>query len=476
MASPRKPYHERSNRSRFLKRIKRQIRKLKRRSGWFRYYFAVIHKANSKGQKLKKSELPVLEKYIYRRSPQPSRPKFSDNIIFLAQNKDAFSKKSIDVPKDGTFKIPNPFSLTENYDESFLFLKQLFYCLYTDKIENIVLDYGNCERIDVDASVCMDVMLHEFIVYYESCRRRGLKNKLKSIVPIKFDKEPVKKILFSIGAFKNIKGIEIKYPDIIPFNLLIGDNFSAQKGRDKELEVTKLVDYIIKCLDRMNHNLTWEAENDLSKVVGEVIVNAAEHSGRKYRYAIGYFQESKNEGQHLGVFNLTIFDFGNTIYQTFKKPEVAEREVTKRMQELSQKYTKKKLFKDKEFEEETLWTLYSLQEGVTSVLNAKRGNGSIHFIESFFRLKGDMAHDNSSFLTIMSGNTRITFDGKYQICEKQRGKEGHIYKMMTFNDSGDIEEQPDKKYVTFAENFFPGTMIVAKICINFKNLQVENAE
>jgi len=36
---------------------------------------------------------------------------------------------------------------------------------------------------------------------------------------------------------------------------------------------------------------------------------------------------------------------------------------------------------------------------------------------------------------------------------------------MTFNENGDIENIPDKKFVTFAENYFPGTIITAKISI-----------
>ena len=141
------------------------------------------------------------------------------------------------------------------------------------------------------------------------------------------------------------------------------------------------------------------------------------------------------------------------------------------MKELSEKYTTSGWIKAKEFEEETLWTLYALQEGVTSVPDKKRGNGSINFIESFFSLKGDMEDDHSSFLTIISGNTRITFDGKYQIVEKQRGTEGKTFKMMTFNESGNIEDKPDSKYVTFAGQFFPGTLITAKISINFNNIE-----
>ena len=34
---------------------------------------------------------------------------------------------------------------------------------------------------------------------------------------------------------------------------------------------------------------------------------------------------------------------------------------------------------------------------------------------------------------------------------------------MTFNESGNIEEKPDKDYVKYSEEYFPGTIISAKI-------------
>ena len=82
-----------------------------------------------------------------------------------------------------------------------------------------------------------------------------------------------------------------------------------------------------------------------------------------------------------------------------------------------------------------------------------------------------MQNDHLSFLTILSGNTRITFDGKYEIVEKQRGADLKPFKMITFNESGEIEEKPDSDCVSFTNNFFPGTLITARICINFNNIE-----
>lgn len=465
-----KAYFVRTHLLRFNKASRRKKSKKEKRSGFFRYFFAVIQ--NAKKRSKKPDRLPVYQVYSDRYDYEVKRsPIFSDNIQYIASIPEAFDTTAKILPSDGRFMIPHPFSLTINYDESLKFIYSLFYALYNDLFETIILDYSACEQIDIDASMCMDILVDEFIDYYNKCTKRKMKTRLKQILPQNYQKESVGRILFSIGTSKNVGRKEVKRDDIIPFHLLKGDNFASDSGEKREKELTKMVDYIVERCREMNRTLTWQAEHKLSKVIGEVLVNAAEHSGRRFRYAIGYFEKKKNGGTDLGIFNFAILSFGKTIYTNFKQRESEGWHVIRTMKKLSEKYTSKKWFTTREFEEETLWTLYALQEGVTSVPDKKRGNGSIQLIESFFSLKGDMNDDHSSFLTIMSGNTRIIFDGKYQIVEKQRGMEEKPFKMMTFNESGDIEDKPDPKCVTFANNFFPGTLITAKICINFNNIE-----
>jgi hypothetical protein len=87
------------------------------------------------------------------------------------------------------------------------------------------------------------------------------------------------------------------------------------------------------------------------------------------------------------------------------------------------------------------------------------------FIESFFNLKGTNENaDDISRMAIISGNTNIIFDGKYNIQNKIKGKDK--FKVMTFNNSNNIEDKPDNKYVRSVENYFPGTIISARILIN----------
>ena len=449
----------------FLKSNRRRKKVKRRVSGFQRYKLQVSILAKKEGRKpIKRFKNPF--RHFNRLPPRPELP---PNIKFLAKFPNLFSEEKFKGIDNGRLYVPKCFSLLENYEESFDFLKHLFLVLYEERAENVVLDYVHCNRIDVDASICMDLMLAEYSHYLNACTRLGHRVKPYTVRPENFNKPDIVKVLFSIGAYANLRGFKIKYDDIEELSVLVGSHDDPLRYEKCEVHTTNIVEYIKRCLARLNRELNWEAEDSLYKVLGEIMANAEEHSSMPQRFAIGFFQETHNQDEHFGIVNFSIFNLGDTIYDKFKSPDCPNLNVKTRMTELSSKYTNRGWFKKAKFEEETLWTLYALQDGVTS-MPKKRGNGSIQYIENFFKLKGDMVHDNISKLVIISGNTRIMFDGKYEILEKEHLNEKRKYKSITFNNTGNIGDQPDDNFVTFAPNFFPGTIISARILIKSNNI------
>jgi hypothetical protein len=402
-----------------------------------------------------------LYKYL-QKSRLKQKPEYSELIKYFVENKLVFGRNTM-VFENSIFQIPEIFSIIENYTETTFFLRKLFNALYNQTFEEIFIDYQYCKEIDVCGSMCMDIILADFINYYNHSSRNGHTIKVRSIKPINYQRYEIEKILFSIGAYKNLKGFNITFDNIIPFPIKIGNKTNPKLSEKREVDITQTVDYIISCLSKLNKRLTDSAETNFYKVIGEVIQNAEEHSNTKTRYLIGHFEENINGSEDYGVFNLAILNFGNTFYETFKNAENPNKEVIEQMNALSKKFTTNGLFRRKKFEEETLWTLYALQDGVTRIRDWKRGNGAIRFIESFINLKGDIQTDNISKMVITSGHTRIIFDGKYKIVKQKRGIEEKEFKMMTFNESGNIEQLPDDKYVIYEENYFRGTIISVKL-------------
>ena len=94
---------------------------------------------------------------------------------------------------------------------------------------------------------------------------------------------------------------------------------------------------------------------------------------------------------------------------------------------------------------------------------SQRGNGSLRFIESFFNLKNVDGEDEVSKMVLQSGHSNIVFDGTYGTAERMVNN--HKYRVMTFNESNDIEEAPDTKFVRHTDFYFPGTFIYANIIL-----------
>ena len=416
------------------------------------------------------------------------------NLLYIIKNQEgglninALSKEKIfkqakPIILNKVLYIPEWFSIIDKPRESFEFLKLSVLTLLFGKYETVYFSYKYCRKLDIGAQVVLDIIKKESIFFINKCRStKGLVGKVRAakfvgIADVGYATIDIQKILASVGSLAVHANVKLEFPDIIPYKLCIhnrDEKFNRVKAiKQKEIDTTKLADYVIDSLSRLNKTLSGEKIDDLCTIIGEILINAEEHSTTHHRFSIGYFQESLTNGKHIGVFRLVILNFGKTIYEKFASTSTPNLPIVARMKKLSEKYTKDKLFFGKEFEEENLWTLYALQEGVTSIPDKNRGNGSIQFIDSFFSIKGeDDMFGEKSRMTILSGNTQIVFDGTYRIEEKT--SDGQKFKVMTFNDSGNIEDAPDKKYVKYVENYFPGTLISAKIFLNEDDF-VENA-
>ena len=372
----------------------------------------------------------------------------------------------------GVIMIPSVFSLCDNAEGTIIALKKVIYAFFIDIPQHIVFDYLNCTRIDIEAQALMDVILIEYKTFLNKCSslttQRAIYELPASFGGRNMKDESLRKMMFSIGSPANL-GIKKKdFPDIIKYPMCshqaLTENDKKELKARKELDTSLAIDYVIECLKKMGKKLTPKKRSDLCTVIGEILINAEEHSTLHHRFSMGYFHEVNEGGKHTGLFHLVILNFGATIYEKFSENTDCPEETVNKMRALSEKYTSRSLFRSGEFEEETLWTLYALQQGVTSVPDMQRGSGTIQFIRSFFNIKGSPDVDNVSRMMILSGKTEILFDGTYGVQEKIEGN--NKFNVMTFNESGNIEDRPDQRFVKTTDTYFPGTIIVAKILLN----------
>lgn len=376
--------------------------------------------------------------------------------------------------------VPKCFSIIDNAKESYDFLSSLISAFLFQTCNHIQLDYKICEKVDLATQVFLDSILLDIDKFIILCKRANIYNKyvrLSSFGGFNIENKDVIRLLYSVGSPAELTKRRVKFKDVHPYRLkrFDEDNLSSKSAlAQKEIDTTTLLDYVNSCLLRVGKTLKRETSMDLGCVIGETLINAEEHSSLKYRYLIGYFEECTQEGKHFGLLNLVIMNFGQTIYEKFKEPiegSPVNKECLDKMQHLSDQFKSRSIFKKDRFTEETLWTLYSLQGGVSCIPRdiCHRGNGTIQFINSFFKLKGNDNVDDISRMLLLSGNTRIDFDGTYKLVENTEDG-GYPGGIISFNESGKLTEAPDEKYVRAVDDYFPGTIIFAKLLINDDDL------
>ena len=407
------------------------------------------------------------------------------NLSYMMTNeKCLFYSKKIKrgkVQHQYILEVPREFSIITNPDESYSFLQKMIAAFVYQTCNTLWIDYKHCIKTDLLTQVFLDAILLDIDRYHQLCKKANLYKYINwgAVGGKNYNDEKICRMVNSVGSPTVLINRKVSYKEIVPFRLhcFDGINVSSQTRLvQKEIDTTNVIEYVNKCLERVNKTLNSKALREMGYVVGETLINAEEHSSLNYRYMIGYFEECNDDSKHYGVFNLVIMNFGQSIYEKFKYPidEVKlNTECLSRMQELSDAFTKKRWFRTAEFTEETLWTLYSLQQGVTSVPNQERGNGTIQFIESFFKLKGNKDVDDVSRMYILSGNSIIEFDGTYRLSDL-KDDNGVPRGIISFNSSGSLLDKPDTRYVRSVNQYFPGTAIFIRILLNEDDIRNEN--
>lgn len=431
---------------------------------------AIVVKREGSRYDFIESHIPANLKYLL----------FSDNSPWSLSKlrKDPESKSD-----GGVIFIPEKFSICEAPKETVHVLKQVISALFIEEGQRYVwFDYSKCNYIGIETQAFMDVILLEYTKFLRKCIHLSRYIKLVLTFPEHFggrnilDKN-LQKLMFSVGSPANLGIREADFEDVLRLPMrshcALTSKDKANSAIQKEIDTTEIVDHVLASLNKMNKTLTPIKLKDLSTVVGEILINAEEHSTLRHRFSMAYFQEYNEKGKHYGMIRFVILNIGKTIYDNFSNNTSCPLAIVEKMKTLSAQYTRKRLFRPNEFDEETLWTLYALQQGVTSVPGKRRGSGTIQFIRSFFNIKGSLDSDSVSKMYILSGNTEIIFDGKYGITERIDGN--NRFQMMTFNDSGLIDDAPDSQYVKRSSFYFPGTIITANILLNDDDVQEINS-
>lgn len=386
------------------------------------------------------------------------------NRVFYFLREKEFGKEKAIGNKMGykkILKVPAIFSISEKPDETIAFLQKLYYYGSRSDIKEIHIDHSECYCLEIAASTIMDVIVLAIKEYHKKIKKNI---QFSGTIP---SEGKVKDVFMASGLAAHMDlsidaGIPMDWHNIKRFKLISGYHHS----QISDITATKLAEYIIECMNTQGYTLNGKGKNLLGILFGEVLDNCEIHGGEQTTwFALGHYQQN-NRAERYGEVQLVIFDFGNTIYEQLKEKTTSLR--TKEKLEFLSSVHKK--FYNKNWTEEMLYTLFSLQEGISRLKddkvegNRRRGTGTVRLINNF-QLIGQTTENKTPLMSITSGHTHICFDGTYKLKsqaveDKEIGLEER--KIIAFNEENDIFQPPDNRYVKRINTFFPGTVISLK--------------
>lgn len=385
------------------------------------------------------------KKITHKNNVEPKLNENKEDLIAFLISKKFYNKFYKNNNDECNIIIPDDFRISTNPDPVIKCLKNMFMGIISKRIKRIHFDHTKCQSIDLSASALMDSIVLSALSsdnnLIKNCKGKYFKD---NEVGQFLDRSGLTKHLCYLDKdftlennYENIDKNYIGY-DLKPCNY----NLEADKI------TTEITKYYNKCLKTQGLELNEKGENFFFKIIGEIIANCNDHGNKKIDwYVQGHYCITKN---NIGKFYLTIFNFGDSIYELLKKETTDE--TLKRLNNITTLHNENF---DNNWNEEMLWTLYALQDGVSRLRDSSsstqysRGTGTITFIDAFYSL-GKNNSGKEPIMSITSGNTHIIFNSNYTISEDG---------IIAFNKENDLNIIPDFNNVKKIKNYFPGTII-----------------
>jgi hypothetical protein len=200
-------------------------------------------------------------------------------------------------------------------------------------------------------------------------------------------------------------------------------------------------------------------------LIGEILDNAKRHSdpSEDGTWAIAGFMEARKRDDgtttsyvcHLGIINP-----GDTIFETLQRAPDA---LKKRIEQFATKHSPKLLSK-KRFDRETLWTLCSLQDGISraSSQNTPNGFGMMELVDIVGALGRTSRPSEQPKMTIISGRACLMIRPPYNKSKKT----GQGHRVLALNAANDLTYAPDEDYAFNLPYRFPGTIVAMRFCLD----------
>ena len=369
----------------------------------------------------------------------------------------------------GHLHFPEVLSLIDNPEQTLRTLEDLARMMLNPRCSRVRIDQSDSAQIDHGAASIVNKMA------MSASRSHGLS--FEGRLPRDTD---LAEIVVATGLPRAL-GVPVhaRFDRFLRFDLTSGRKAEPDpyQSTDFERVSEEFGAYIDRCLRKYDCQLTIEGMAHLVCLLTEVIENVERHSGQEKWWIGGYLRQSSDDAS--GECYVCIFNLGRTIHQSLSSlpPDSLLRSD---IESLIDSHRSKGMFGSSAWTEETLWTLYALQEGVScrnvgATTLGTNGVGTVEMME-FFELLGGSDGSRPSKMCILSGATHIVLDGTYRMAHKTT-PDGQLRRVIAFNDENDLHRKPDKSCVRSLSKAFPGTAISIRFSLDrayLKKLVTQN--
>lgn len=365
----------------------------------------------------------------------------------------------------GRILVPRKLSLVDNFDTTITFLKEYLSSLYLYPY-NIILDFSRCKKLELAPLFLIKIFWKEFDEYKDKFDRINYSILPKAFKLVRSGDRDVNRLLYAYGFLKTKDDNGDDDYIFLPMHLRYGNKSRSSFKENVKGRVCKDVrDFLNESLNGVGYKLNKRAENTLDKLISEILNNAEDHSEISRWYVDGVsFQDKKHIGE-LVELNLSIVNFGYSIFEGIEETKTENFKVYKRLEDYFRQHQSQfKPLLGHSFSREELFTLYALQEGESRLKyeDTSRGNGTMNFLDAFINL-GAFGDENPKFkpeLNILTGGVSLFCDNIY----KPYLKDGKRF--LSLNKEKNFDLLPDANYLKSLKGYFPGTIFQIKIFLS----------
>jgi hypothetical protein len=277
------------------------------------------------------------------------------------------------------------------------------------------------------------------------------------------------KVLEEIGFVEHFKmtsnAPKLDAVDVFPIKLITCRQSGATSYKDLEAPHARVADEFTKgmevWLSKAGFEFTEEGLASILAMISEILNNAILHGADEIggeAWVSGFMVPYEwPNGQRVFACHISVINLGKSIFSSM---QTCPERIRDRIERLIRRHRNGFRVRSSYWNEEALWTLYALQDGVTRIDDVRGGKGLMDMINLFSELSFD-----SSKLAIISGNVILNLKRQKPVFDENG------MRRLALNDENDLEYPPKKEYLKLLRKPFPGTILTWRFFLDPRNLQ-----